>query len=470
MGNLLLHDDAVWSQECRAGAIYQRMATALLHDMMHNEVEVYVDDMIVKSKDRESHTINLSKFFERIKEYRLRLNPQKCTFGVITRKLLGFSVSDKGIKVDPSKIKALLEMPPPKSEKEIRSFFGRLQYISRFIAKLTSTCEPIFKVLRKNEPHTWNDECQNAFELIKEYLLHPPILVPPQHGKPLLLYDFIIGDAKEEAERVMEEVHQGICCLHMNGRMLAKKVPRIGYYWNTMEIDCMDYVKSCHDCQTHANLNHVTPSELYSMTSPWPFLVWGIDVIGRIAPKTLNGHKYILVAIDCLDGFPSGEPIHVIAPIGATFLRQRATQLQVAPSRTRGASSSSVVPPPSSTGTAAVETSGVATAAEADGKVRKVMKGYSLEYHKSSPYRPQANRAAEIANKNMRNILAKMVVTYKDWAEKLPFGLWGYRTSICASNWEPPYSLVYGSEAMFPIEVEIQSLRVLVKTKVLELG
>ena len=104
-------------------------------------------------------------------------------------------MSNRGIEVDPSKIKAILEMPPPKGEKEIKGFLGRLQYISRFIAKLTSTCEPIFKLQRKNEPHTWNDKCQKAFELIKEYLLHPPILVPPQHGKPLLLYLSIIGDA-----------------------------------------------------------------------------------------------------------------------------------------------------------------------------------------------------------------------------------------------------------------------------------
>ena len=135
------------------------MATTLLHDMMHNEVEVYVDDMIVKSKEREGHIINLRKFFERINEYRLRLNPQKCTFGVTVGKLLGFLMSDRGIKVDPSKIRVILEMSPPKSEKEIRGFLGRLQYISRFIAKLTSTCEPIFKLLRKNEPHEWNDEC-----------------------------------------------------------------------------------------------------------------------------------------------------------------------------------------------------------------------------------------------------------------------------------------------------------------------
>ena len=110
------------------GATYQRMATTLLHDMIHNEVKVYVDDMIVKSKDRESHNINLRKFFERM--YKLRLNPQKCTFGATSGKLLGFLVSDREIEVDSSKIKAILEMPPPKSEKEIRGFLGRLPYIS----------------------------------------------------------------------------------------------------------------------------------------------------------------------------------------------------------------------------------------------------------------------------------------------------------------------------------------------------
>ena len=141
------------------GATYQRMAIALLRNMMHIKVEVYVDDMIVKSRDREGHIINLRKFLERIKEYKLRLNPQKCTVGVTARKLLGFLVSDRGIDVDPSKIKAILDRPPPKNEKEIKGLLGRLQYISRFIAKLTSTCEPIFKLLKKNEPHAWNEEC-----------------------------------------------------------------------------------------------------------------------------------------------------------------------------------------------------------------------------------------------------------------------------------------------------------------------
>ena len=170
------------------------MATALLDDMMHNVVEVYVDDMIENSKDREGHVTKLRKIFKRIKEYKLRLNPQKCTFGVTTEKFLGFLVSDKGIEVNLSKIKAILDMPLFKSEKEIRGFLGWLQYISWFIAKLTSICEPIFKLLRKNESDTWNEECQKAFEIIKEYLLHLSVLVPLELGKPLLLYDWKVEE------------------------------------------------------------------------------------------------------------------------------------------------------------------------------------------------------------------------------------------------------------------------------------
>ena len=97
-----------------AGATYQRAATTLLHDMIHKEVEVYVDDMIVKSVDREGHFAALEKFLERAKKYNLRLNPQKCAFGVTAGKLLGFMITQRGIEVDPGKIKAITEMEPPR--------------------------------------------------------------------------------------------------------------------------------------------------------------------------------------------------------------------------------------------------------------------------------------------------------------------------------------------------------------------
>ena len=94
--------------------------------MMHKEVEVYVDDMMVKSKMREGHFEALDKFLERIERYNLRLNPKKCVFGVTLGKLLGHIVSDRGIEVDLDKIKSIQEIPVPKIEKEVREFIGKL--------------------------------------------------------------------------------------------------------------------------------------------------------------------------------------------------------------------------------------------------------------------------------------------------------------------------------------------------------
>ena len=112
--------------------------------MMHKEIEVYIDDMIAKSRQGENHVQILKKLFERLRKNKLRLNPTKCSFGVKYGKL-GFVVSDKGIEVDPEKVKAIRAMPAPKTEKEVRGFLGRLNYIARFISQLTTTCDPIFR-------------------------------------------------------------------------------------------------------------------------------------------------------------------------------------------------------------------------------------------------------------------------------------------------------------------------------------
>ena len=144
--------------------------------------------MIVKSQDRSDHLSALERFFERIGQFILRLNPKKCTFRVTSRKLLGYMVSERDIEVDLVKIRAILNMPASRTEREVRGFLGRLQYINRFITRLTDICEPIFRLLRKSQPTIWDDQCQGAFERIRRYLLSPPVLVPSTPGHPLLLY------------------------------------------------------------------------------------------------------------------------------------------------------------------------------------------------------------------------------------------------------------------------------------------
>jgi len=92
--------------------------------MIHKEIEVYVDDIIAKSKSEEEHLVNLSKLFERLKKFKLRLNPEKCTFGVRSGKLLGFIVSRKGIEVDPDKVLGIFEMSHPCTKKRFKVFWG----------------------------------------------------------------------------------------------------------------------------------------------------------------------------------------------------------------------------------------------------------------------------------------------------------------------------------------------------------
>lgn len=101
----------------------------------------------------------------------LKLNLNKCVFGTTLGKLLGFIVSQRGIEIDLAKIKAITEMPAPRTKKVVRGFLGRLNYIGLFIGKLITTCEPLFKLLCTKEPMVWNVNCQEAFGKIKAYLL-----------------------------------------------------------------------------------------------------------------------------------------------------------------------------------------------------------------------------------------------------------------------------------------------------------
>jgi hypothetical protein len=101
---------------------------------------------------------------------------------------LMFIISQKGIEVDPYKVRAIREMPAPKTENQVIGFLGRLNYISKFISHMTATCGPIFKLLRKYQGVVWTEDFQKPFDNIKEYLLEPPIFIPPVKGRPLFMY------------------------------------------------------------------------------------------------------------------------------------------------------------------------------------------------------------------------------------------------------------------------------------------
>ncbi|GMP47237.1 hypothetical protein CsSME_00015091 [Camellia sinensis var. sinensis] len=167
-----------------AGAAYQRATTAVFHDMLHHEVEVYVDDLVVKSTEANRHLCDLEKVFQRCRKFCLKMNPLKCAFGVTADKFLGFFLHRWGIEVDGDKIKSIMEMPPPHSQKALKKFLGKVSYLRRFIPALAEITFSFGTLLKGNQKFVWLQEHQQAFDVVKKALT----MIALQPNKPLLLY------------------------------------------------------------------------------------------------------------------------------------------------------------------------------------------------------------------------------------------------------------------------------------------
>ena len=168
-----------------AGVTYQRLRYKMFAQQIGRNVQVYVDDMLVKSRREEDHLEDLKETFDTFRSYNMKLNLGKCTFGVTARKFLGFMVSQRGIEANPDKIRAIMEMTPPRSVKEVQSLNGKVAALNRFVSRATDKCLPFFHTLKKS--FEWIAECQQAFEELKAYLSAPPLLSPSQPGEGLFL-------------------------------------------------------------------------------------------------------------------------------------------------------------------------------------------------------------------------------------------------------------------------------------------
>ena len=169
-----------------AEATYQRLVNHMFRPQIGRNVEVYVDDMLVKSLDEGKHLDDLQETFNTLRRYNMKFNPSKCTFGVASGKFLGFMVSHRGIEENPEKIKVILDMKPPQNIKEVQSLTRRVAALNRFVSKATDKCLPFFRVLKK--AFEWTDECQRAFQDLKMYLITTPLLSPFMMGEELFLY------------------------------------------------------------------------------------------------------------------------------------------------------------------------------------------------------------------------------------------------------------------------------------------
>ena len=169
-----------------AGATYQRLMNKIFAHQIGRNVKVYVNDILVKSLHKVDHLDDLRETFDTLRSFNMKLNPNKCAFRVTAGKFLGFMVSQRGIKVNPEKVRAIMELEPPRTIKEVQSLNGKIAALNRFIPRAMDRCLLFSRTLRKS--FKWTDECQMAFNDLKMYLSSPSLLSPSTPGKELYLY------------------------------------------------------------------------------------------------------------------------------------------------------------------------------------------------------------------------------------------------------------------------------------------
>ncbi|GMP48863.1 hypothetical protein CsSME_00016061 [Camellia sinensis var. sinensis] len=297
-----------------AGATYQRAMTAIFHDMIHHEVEDYVDDLVVKSKKEEDHLRDLEKVFKRCQKFKMRMNPLKCAFGVTAGKFLGFLVHRHGIEADEDKVKSIRAMPPPHSQKELKKFLGKVSYIRRFIPALAEISAPFGSLLKGDAKFEWNQEHQKAFERIKAALTSPQTMIAPQPGVPLILY--LTSTPKSIGALLVQDV-DGV---ERPVYYISRKIRGAEVRYTPVERHCLALVFTAQKLR-HYFLAHqiqiVTRSDpiRYLLSKPaltgkvarW-LLALGEFEITCVAPKAIKSQALA----DLLAQFPSGdyEPVN----------------------------------------------------------------------------------------------------------------------------------------------------------------
>jgi hypothetical protein len=239
-----------------AGATYQRAMNLIFHELLGNTIEVYIDDIVVKSAEFSSHIADLRKAFDKMCWYGLKINPRKCAFGVSAGKFLGFIIYEHGIKIDPDRIKSIRNVGPPTCKVEVQKFLGKVNYLRRFISNIAGKIDAFTPILQLKDDaeFTWGVEQQESFDLIRKYLSSAPVLKAPQVRVPFRLYiaaeDKVIGAVLTQETGGKEHV-----VIYLSRRLVDAETR-----YTFIEKLCLYLFYACTKCRCYLLSSHCTVS------------------------------------------------------------------------------------------------------------------------------------------------------------------------------------------------------------------
>ena len=171
-----------------AGSTYQRMMTRIFESQFEKNIEIYIDDMVVKNKAISEHLGDLGDILVVLRKYKLRLNASKCSFGMESGKFLSYMVTHREIEVNPDQIKAINNLQSPQNAKEVQKLTGMTAALNRFISRSANRCRPFFLLINKWKGFEWTEEYALAFQQLKDYLARSPIMSSPESNEVLFAY------------------------------------------------------------------------------------------------------------------------------------------------------------------------------------------------------------------------------------------------------------------------------------------
>nr|AAL77160.1 Putative polyprotein [Oryza sativa Japonica Group]AAP53498.1 retrotransposon protein, putative, unclassified [Oryza sativa Japonica Group] len=391
------------------GATYQRAMNYIYHDLIDWLVEVYNDDVVVKSKEIEDHIADLRK------------------------------------------------IQPPENKTELQEMIGKINFVRRFISNLSGRLEPFTPLLRlkADQKFTWGAEQQKALDNTKEYLSSAPVLILPQKGIPFRLY-LSAGEKSIGSVLIQEVEEKERVVFYLSRRLLDAETSQLAREYESKNDTLMVYSKKCQKLMKEfrlVTLKHVSreqnvdANDLAQGASGYKPMMkdvksrrgWGIDMIGMINPPSSKGHKFILVAADYFTKWIEVIPLKKVDSGDAIQFVQEHIVYRFGIPQTITTDQGSIF---------------------VSDEFAQFADSMGIKLLNSSPYYAQANGQAEASNKSLIKLIKRKISDYpRQWHTRLAEALWSYRMACHGSIQVPPYKLVYGHEAVLPWEVRIGSRR-----------
>jgi hypothetical protein len=206
---------------------FQRLMSVVLEGLLPLRCLVYLDDVLVIGRSFEQHLENLEAVLEAICKAGLKLKPSKCHFAQSSVDFLGFTISDSGLAPDSKKVEAISRYPTPKDLTELRRFLGVASYYRRFISGFSDIASPLNRITQKDMPFVWDENCENAFQTIKEQLMSSPVLAFPEPNGDYILYtdasDVGVGAVLVQEDGEGEEGRRELYLMHRKRSQVQRR-------------------------------------------------------------------------------------------------------------------------------------------------------------------------------------------------------------------------------------------------------